>query len=55
MLEKPNHEVMKTLIVHDWGTTHPNMLQRIIRSLEKVHTKGRELDKKNIVTKEPYT
>lgn len=55
MLEKSNHEVVKTLIIHDLGTTDPDMLQRIIRSLERVHTKGRELGKKNVVAKEPYT
>lgn len=55
MLEKPDEEVVKELILHDWGTTHPYMLQRIIYYWEKVYNKGRELGKKNVISKEPYT
>lgn len=51
VLEKLDVEVVKELILHDWGTTHLDMLQRITRSWEMVHTKGSEVGRNNFIAK----
>lgn len=55
MVKKLDDEALEGFVLHDQGTKNPYMLQRIIRSWEKVHKKGIKLGKKNDVAKEPYT
>lgn len=53
ILMKLANEAVRTLILHDWGTKNPYMLQIIVRSWEKVNTKGRELGKRMLQPKNP--
>jgi archaellum component FlaC len=54
MVEKPDDEALKELILQDMGANDSNMLQKIIRSWEEVHKKGSELRKRGSGNREPY-
>lgn len=41
MLEKLDDEALEGFVLHGLGANDPNMLWRIIHSLEKVHKNGR--------------
>lgn len=55
MLYKPDDEALEGFVLHGLGANDPDMLKGIIHSWEKVHKKGRELGKKNIMAKKPHT
>ncbi|XP_050877860.1 uncharacterized protein LOC127081672 [Lathyrus oleraceus] len=44
---KPDDKELEEMVSNDMGTNDPVLLHKIIRSWEKVHTKGTELAKKN--------
>jgi hypothetical protein len=54
MVEKPDDEVLKEVILQHMGANDPNMLQKIIQSWVKVHKKGNDLRKRKGETNEPY-
>ncbi|KAI5397834.1 hypothetical protein KIW84_063595 [Lathyrus oleraceus] len=47
MHEKPDDKELEDMVFNDMRTNDPILLHKIIRSWEKVHTKGTELAKKN--------
>ncbi|KAI5413325.1 hypothetical protein KIW84_057794 [Lathyrus oleraceus] len=54
MRGKPGDKELEEMVLNDMGTNDPFLLRKIIRSWEKVHTKGTELVKKNGAARVPY-
>lgn len=54
MRGKPDDKELEEMVWNDMGTNNPFLLRKIIRSWEKVHTKGTKLVKKNGATRVPY-
>lgn len=53
--ENHKDDNVSEFILNNGGTTHQELLRRIICAWEKVHTKENKLKGKNITTKESYT
>lgn len=53
--ENHKDDDVNEFILNSGGTTHQELLRRIICAWEKVHTKENELKRKNITTRESYT
>ncbi|XP_050893324.1 uncharacterized protein LOC127098852 [Lathyrus oleraceus] len=54
MRGKPDDKELEEMVLNDMGTNDPVLLHKIIRSWEKVHTKGTKLAKKNGAARVPY-
>lgn len=55
ILGKPGDNELEEMILHDMGINDSALLHKIIRSWEKVHTKGTELRRRNGVARIPLS
>ncbi|KAI5405598.1 hypothetical protein KIW84_052391 [Lathyrus oleraceus] len=54
MLGKPEDKELEGMILDDMGSKDPALLYKIVRSWEKIHTKGPELRKRDGMSRTPY-
>lgn len=54
IIDKQEERFLEGFVLSE-GSKDPNMLTRVIRAWDKIHRKGKELGKKNFITKELYT
>ncbi|CAK8561578.1 unnamed protein product [Lathyrus sativus] len=54
MLGKPEDKELEEMILHERGAKDPSLLCQIVRSWQKVHTKGSDLRRRDGVTRMPF-